>query len=143
MSERNEGWEMFGKATAWVVGLGALGTGLYFGGNALYQAGVSDGRNTILRETSAAYDQKQADLTAAGLVLPEKGCLRYAQERDRNNNPVGVISCRSSSAALELRLVSDTFGSLTHTKGDVKYTLTPEYNGSLSLSKYVTKIDRE
>ncbi|MBI5002611.1 hypothetical protein HZC31_04450 [Candidatus Woesearchaeota archaeon] len=141
-NESNSGWAMFGKATVWVVGLGALGTGLYFGGNSLYQEGVSDGRNTTLRETSAAYEQKQADLVAAGLVLPEKGCLRYKKEVNRDGDPINVISCSGSSATLELRLVNDTFGILTYTQGAVKNTLTPLYGDFLSLNRYVTKIEQ-
>lgn len=92
MVNDNSDWAIFGKIAAGLVGVGAVGAGLYFGINGIY----NEGYNRATLEASSAQRQALQDqeqkLKAEGRLLD--GCLRYATstEKDQTTQRVYVNS---------------------------------------------------
>ncbi len=88
----NNGWATFGKATAWIVGLGAIGTGLYFGGNALYNAGYDSAKRDL---TYALRDESGMQIPGTCFTLAEVVSSSPAQY---------VLSAKGNCSGLEITI---------------------------------------
>ena len=120
MSERNEGWEVFGKLALGAGVIGALGYGGYKGFTAIqqdsYDYGLRVGKGDVEEATKAALDAKTEEWTESGRLIGQGSCFTYNYEERTDGKNYQVITCGN----LELSVTEGRFSTLK--EGDYEVT---------------------